>query len=593
MNNKFNLEQQQFVKNYNSYEPNSTFYRNENNSSKNEDLNDLRQFNYQQNFTENNPINKRTDFSYKNNTLDENLGNPINKDTIVEYRLNIDSTDRDVDLYPDPFVYKVTFGPVVNSGINTLSSKDELKIELKKAGKKKNNNPNIKPYVDNNLDDDILIFGTEQNFMINYDNRLKKIFNPYISRDFINVKFIRLDNIVLPRFNSVVINCNWKYCDPECDETCPNTCNINFRDDLERHLQTKILCNRYIPNINDTALLFTDRFVLVNIPELANRQNLATNPINDNSFTVFPDKVTGLLYYRGNPYYAVKIYQDPTLGNLNTLTFSFYDSWGNQLKLNTSCIQYEFNLIKNTELFNPNNILLNDIILELPKIKFFFKKFTEYIKCIVTVNYNINKKIIFYCNSSDFNNNINSTSNNSSDSNSTSSSSNNSSYDTSNPSTSISSSLSTLLTSSSITSSSSSSSSSSDLSDHSCNAKDEIFKLNKSLFIINNIFYELNEFVTINGFVSRKKKTTDGKIITVTIDEYINNIYWYDFEKNNNSIYNLELLFNRYKYFVFNILDKLKNEIINLPLNKYFQNHMMFVMGIYETRLNTLIKFRP
>ncbi len=73
----------------------------------------------------------------------------------------------------------------------------------------------------------------------------------------------------------------------------------------------------------------------------------------------------------------------------------------------------------------------------------------------------------------------------------------------------------------------------------------------------------------------------------------INNIYWYDFEKNNNSIYNLELLFNRYKYFVFNILDKLKNEIINLPLNKYFQNHMMFVMGIYETRLNTLIKFRP
>ena len=96
MNNKFNLEQQQFVKNYNSYEPNSTFYRNENNSSKNEDLNDLRQFNYQQNFTENKPINRKTDFSNKNNTLDENLGNPINKDTIVEYRLNIDSIDRDV-----------------------------------------------------------------------------------------------------------------------------------------------------------------------------------------------------------------------------------------------------------------------------------------------------------------------------------------------------------------------------------------------------------------------------------------------------------------------------------------------------------------
>ena len=45
MNNKFNTEQQQFIKNYNSYEPNSTFYRNETNSARNESLNDMRQFN--------------------------------------------------------------------------------------------------------------------------------------------------------------------------------------------------------------------------------------------------------------------------------------------------------------------------------------------------------------------------------------------------------------------------------------------------------------------------------------------------------------------------------------------------------------------
>ena len=51
MNNKFNSEQQQFIKNYNSYEPNSTFYRNETNSARNESLNDMRQFNYQQNFS--------------------------------------------------------------------------------------------------------------------------------------------------------------------------------------------------------------------------------------------------------------------------------------------------------------------------------------------------------------------------------------------------------------------------------------------------------------------------------------------------------------------------------------------------------------
>ena len=177
---------------------------------------------------------------------------------------------------------------------------------------------------------------------------------------------------------------------------------MNIKDDLDRHFQNKISCYRYIPNVNDTSLLFTDRFVMINIPELSNRQNLATNPINDNSFTIFPDKVTGILYYRGNPYYAVKIYQDTALGNITTLTFSFYDSWGNQIKLNTNCINYEYNLIKNTILINPSNILYADMIETLPKLKYFFNKFTEYIKCIVTINFNIDKKIVFYCNSNDF-----------------------------------------------------------------------------------------------------------------------------------------------------------------------------------------------
>jgi hypothetical protein len=557
MNNKFNTEQQQFIRNYNSYEPNSTFYRNETNSARNESLNDMRQFNYQQNFTENVPINKKPDFTYKNNTLDENIGNPVNKDTITEYRLNIDSIDRDIELYPDPFQYKVTFGPIVNSGINTLSLKDELKGELKRNSKTKiSNNPNIRSKIDDNVEDDILLFGTSPNFIINYENRQKKIYNPYISRDFINIKFLRLDNIVLPRFSSVIINSDWKYCKNSCDDECPPSGSMSIKDDLDRHFKNKLSCYRYIPNVNDTSLLFTDRFVMVNIPELSNRQNLATNPINDNSFTVFPDKVTGILYYRGNPYYAVKIYQDTALGNITTLTFSFYDSWGNQITLNTNCINYEYLLIKNTILINPSNILYTDMIETLPKLKYFFNKFTEYIKCIVTLNYNINDKIVFYCNSNDF-----------------------------------------IISPDSSSGSSSSSSSSSSLSSSSssvdCNPPNTNIRYNETYFVFKNIFKELNEFVTTKGFVNRRKLTRKGDIVTVSIDEYINNIYWYDFDDNSNSRYNLELLFDRYKYSIFDILDKLKNEVINLPLNKIFQNHLMFVMGVYETKLNTLINFRP
>ena len=592
MNNKFNSEQQQFIKNYNSYEPNSTFYRNETNSARNESLNDMRQFNYQQNFTENKPINIKPDFTYKNNTLDENIGNPVNKDTITEYRLNIDSIDRDIELYPDPFQYKVTFGPIVNSGISTMSLKEELKAELKKNSKTKiSNNPNIRSKIDDNVEDDILLFGTSPNFIINYENRQKKIYNPYISRDFINIKFIRLDNIVLPRFSSVIINCDWKYCDDSCNDECPPSCGMNIKDDLDRHFQNNLACYRYIPNVNDTTLLFTDRFVMVNIPELSNRQNLATNPINDNSFTVFPDRVTGILYYRGNPYYAVKIYQDNALGNITTLTFTFFDSWGNQIKLNTNCINYEYLLIKNTTLINPSNIIYSDMIETLPKLKYFFNKFTEYIKCIVTINYNINKKIVFYCNSTDFIITHDSSSSSNSSSNSSSSSSSISSYNFFN---SNSSSTDDKLNSSSTDDKSSSTddkSSSSSADD--CNPPNKNIKYNETYFVFTNIFKELKEFVTSKGFVNRKKLTRKGDIVTVSIDQYINNIYWYDLDDNSNSRYNLELLFNRYKYSIFNILDKLKNEVMNLPLNKIFQNHLMFVMGVYETKLNTLINFRP
>ena len=596
MNNKFNSEQQQFIKNYNSYEPNSTFYRNETNSARNESLNDMRQFNYQQNFTENKPINIKPDFTYNNNTLDENIGNPVNKDTITEYRLNIDSIDRDIELYPDPFQYKVTFGPIVNSGINTMSLKEELKAELKKNSKTKiSNNPNIRSKIDDNVEDDILLFGTSPNFIINYENRQKKIYNPYISRDFINIKFIRLDNIVLPRFSSVIINCDWKYCDDSCNDECPPSCSMNIKDDLDRHFQNNLACYRYIPNVNDTTLLFTDRFVMVNIPELSNRQNLATNPINDNSFTVFPDRVTGILYYRGNPYYAVKIYQDNALGNITTLTFTFFDSWGNQIKLNTNCINYEYLLIKNTTLINPSNIIYSDMIETLPKLKYFFNKFTEYIKCIVTINYNINKKIVFYCNSTDFI--INSDSSSSSITSYNFFNLNSSTNDKSSHSTNDKSSSSTNDNSSSSSStndkSSSSSAETTSSSSSDCNPPNKNIKYNEAYFVFTNIFKELKEFVTSKGFINRKKLTRNGDIVTVSIDQYINNIYWYDLDDNSNSRYNLELLFNRYKYSIFNILDKLKNEVMNLPLNKIFQNHLMFVMGVYETKLNTLINFRP
>ena len=48
---------------------------------------------------------------------------------------------------------------------------------------------------------------------------------------------------------------------------------------------------------------------------------------------------------------------------------------------------------------------------------------------------------------------------------------------------------------------------------------------------------------------------------------------------------------NNYLNYGYNILNLLQNEINKLPLHKYLQNHLMFVIGIYSNELNTKINY--
>ena len=50
------------------------------------------------------------------------------------------------------------------------------------------------------------------------------------------------------------------------------------------------------------------------------------------------------------------------------------------------------------------------------------------------------------------------------------------------------------------------------------------------------------------------------------------------------------LVFN-YNNFGFQILDLLKTEIVNIPINKNFQNFLTFLLGIWEDELNTKIDY--
>jgi hypothetical protein len=125
-------DQQNYINNYNQFQPNSTFNRFENNSSKLENLRDFSQFNVKENFTDNKPILYMLDSKNKHNTIYDNLNEELMKESIDEFRLNIDSYNRDFSIYPNPFDYKVILGPVVNSGINpTVVKKPSIKEEFK------------------------------------------------------------------------------------------------------------------------------------------------------------------------------------------------------------------------------------------------------------------------------------------------------------------------------------------------------------------------------------------------------------------------------------------------------------------------------
>lgn len=561
-------EQQQFVQNYNSYQPTSTFSSMDNTSrSQGQNFRDFSQYNVETAFRQNKVIEKMPDNKYQQNTLYDNLNDNLNKEQIQEYRLNIDSMDRDTTLYPDPFEYCVVFSPVVNSGLDStitrINNKQELKNEIKKINKQRTpNNPVKASQLD--FDDDMELLKENPNILVNYDNTLKRIFNPYITRDFVNVKFIRLDNVVLPRFNKVMLNSGWNYC-TSCYGTNCDSCysatnpNVPITDDYQRVKAEIIKNDRYIPDDNHLGPLFTDRYVLVGIKEIANNQNLSTNQINESSFTIFPDKYMGLLYWRGSPYYAVKIYKDSLLGNITKLSFVFYDSFGKIIKLNRSCINYETDQLINTKIMNPNNLNIKEITADTKLTNFFINKTSEIIKCFVIVNFNIKNKIPFY-----FDKETTKLMFNKQKEKEKELDANNKDYI--NPQ-----------------------------NEHDCCVLKTLAypKFNKSTFDFQNIFTELNQFVTINGFISVYKMTTTGQKVYVNIEQYINNIVWYELNKKftEEINYNMNAFYTNYKNFGFTVLDKLKTEALSIPLNKYFQNHMMFVMGIYTNELNTKVDY--
>lgn len=539
-------EYTQFTRNNNKFKPYSSFSPPDGFTSKASFMNgtnDYSQYKIKEAFKENNIIMRMPDNVYQDNTLYNNMNKDLLKEELIDINISIDSKDRDIKLYPNPFAYTVKFGPVINSGNNFTSNGDLRKsftqeIREQEILKKKNEiarrKQNQIPIYQRQLTEQVeSIIPPNSHILTNpdlikqYVIDIEKASSPYINTNFRNIKFLRVDYSIVPRFNSVMINNEWDYKRMSKKEF--------IKDDYEKK-RNMILKSRYIPDDISTDDPIGDRYIQIYIKEIDNIDNFGTNEITDKSFILILDKVLGITYFKCiNSDSSMKTYRTSALGNINNLSFEFYDSWGKPLTLNQTQINYEKKQLLNTKLYDPYKCG-KDVITNTLKTdkRSYFEMQNEIIKCFVIINYDIKYKIPYYNIKNNCNCNIN---------------------------------------------------------------EDETIQLilNKSDYKFKCLQAALNSFVDpINGFNQQCFLDKNDKPIKINIDQFIDSVIWFnrDFSKYKKEIlHNINALDTNYRNFGFTVLDILKGELVNLPINKLYQNTISLTLSAYKNDLNTKIDY--
>jgi hypothetical protein len=238
----------------------------------------------------------------KPNLIYNNVSDKISVDILVEYVIMIESIDRDIEKFPNPFKYKIYFNPVAQT-------KDA-----------------------------------------------------YIYKTFENVKYIKLETAILPRKYSylrkditsnttdvsTLINTNWE----RNDNLTFNTVNYTIIDDyiIDNIRYIKYGVTKPLPELIDKVYelqynintsLFTlyefqlinlsledEKFLLLNIDEINDVNDMATNTEVSNAFSIlFPDYVNGDSFYT-NTQGVGKIYRFSQLGNIKSLNVNILDNEG-------------------------------------------------------------------------------------------------------------------------------------------------------------------------------------------------------------------------------------------------------------------------
>jgi len=200
-------------------------------------------------------------FRNQNDLLFNNLEEDVLHQDIHEITIQIDTADRDYKIYPNPFNFKVTFNP------------------------------------------------TPDSFDRNTKIKFKGTPKPTIPINFSNVKYIKLDHIILPQNCYLIKKFNKK------------NDNINLFEKISWE---------YNKNKN----LKNERFILLDIKELFDNSIFGTNSAINKSFcTIYTDKSINNDFFTATTLDCIKIFPTSQLGDIKTWTISFMDCKGNQLEM--------------------------------------------------------------------------------------------------------------------------------------------------------------------------------------------------------------------------------------------------------------------
>lgn len=252
----------------------------------------------------------------KPNLIYKNISDKISVDILVEYVIMIESIDRDIEKYPNPFKYKIYFNPVAQTKdayiYKTFENVKYIKLENAILPRKYSY---LRKDIKNNATDYSILINT--NWKRN-DNFTFNTVNYTIIEDYIidNIRYITYGiPKPLPELIDKVYELQYKI---QYD---------NSKNVLQYDINKNIFITLYEFQLINLSLE-DEKFLLLNIDEIKDTNDMATNTELSNAFSIlFPDYVNGDFFYTTSEG-VDKIYRFSQLGNIKSLTVNILNNEG-------------------------------------------------------------------------------------------------------------------------------------------------------------------------------------------------------------------------------------------------------------------------